>query len=154
MDYLWHNQALWLELQRARLKCNDNDARWAGINQPSAGHRLVVIIEFIVIGAQLPDLFRHIPECQSPTFSNVIRGDSARPEIISHLKKHSFVGIRAAEKWAGSVQDGVSFLRGLDSIVIHPRCKETIIKQKTKALCHKMHRGGGLNRVSQQGQNR
>jgi len=31
--------------------------------------------------------------------------------------------IEGAKKWAGSVEDGISFLRSFDAIVIHPRCK-------------------------------
>jgi phage terminase, large subunit len=45
--------------------------------------------------------------------------------MISHMRRHGFPGIRAADKWPGSVEDGISFLRGLDDIIIHPRCKYT-----------------------------
>jgi phage terminase large subunit len=31
----------------------------------------------------------------------------------------------AVQKWPGSVDDGVRWLRGRDRIVIHPRCKNT-----------------------------
>ena len=31
----------------------------------------------------------------------------------------------AAEKWPGSVEDGISWLRAHEQIVIHPRCKRT-----------------------------
>ena len=41
------------------------------------------------------------------------------------MRRHGFPGIRAADKWPGSVEDGISFLRGLDDIIIHPRCKYT-----------------------------
>lgn len=51
-----------------------------------------------------------------------IKADSARPETISKIRRHGF-GISAAEKWPGSVEDGVTFLKGFDKIVIHPRCK-------------------------------
>ena len=55
----------------------------------------------------------------------IIRADNARPEMISHMRRHGFPGIRAADKWPGSVEDGIRFLRGLDDIIIHPRCKYT-----------------------------
>lgn len=50
-----------------------------------------------------------------------IKADSARPETISHLGNHGF-GISAAEKWDGSVKDGIAHLRGFTEIVIHTRC--------------------------------
>jgi len=53
-----------------------------------------------------------------------IKADSARPETISHLRGYGF-NISAAEKWDGSVKDGIAHLRGFDQIVIHPRCVKT-----------------------------
>jgi phage terminase large subunit len=50
-----------------------------------------------------------------------IKADSARPETISHIKGQAFA-ISAAEKWPGSVEDGIAHLRGFRRIVIHPRC--------------------------------
>lgn len=49
--------------------------------------------------------------------------DCARPETISHIKRSGF-DIHPCTKWPGSVEDGVTWLRGCDSIVIHERCKE------------------------------
>ncbi|VVE07279.1 hypothetical protein PTE31013_02455 [Pandoraea terrigena] len=54
-----------------------------------------------------------------------IKADNARPETISLVKKQGF-NISAAEKWGGSVEDGITFLRGFDEIVIHKRCVNTI----------------------------
>ena len=54
-----------------------------------------------------------------------IRADSARPETIAELKKRGF-RIIGAEKWAGSVEDGIQHLRSYQEIVIHPRCKRVI----------------------------
>lgn len=53
------------------------------------------------------------------------RADSARPESISYLRRHGMPRIEAVEKWSGSVEDGVSFLRSFDKIVIHSDCTET-----------------------------
>jgi phage terminase large subunit len=53
-----------------------------------------------------------------------IKADSARPETISHLKRQGF-NISAAEKWDGSVKDGISHLRGYEEIIIHPSCPKT-----------------------------
>lgn len=51
-------------------------------------------------------------------------GDSARPETISYMNRHGF-NVQPAIKGAGSVEEGVEFLRSYD-IVIHPECKHTI----------------------------
>lgn len=53
-----------------------------------------------------------------------IKADSARPETISYLKRQGF-NISSAKKWQGSVEDGITHLRGFKQIIIHPRCKET-----------------------------
>lgn len=50
-----------------------------------------------------------------------MRGDSARPETIDYIRRHGFPRLRAAKKGKGSVEDGVTFLQGMD-IVINPRC--------------------------------
>jgi phage terminase large subunit len=54
-----------------------------------------------------------------------IKADSSRPETISYIKNKGF-NIKPAEKWPGSVEDGIAFLKSFDKIVIHPRCKHTI----------------------------
>lgn len=51
--------------------------------------------------------------------------DSARPDAISYLQRHGLPLCRAAKKGAGSVEDGIEFLRSYD-IVIHPDCIHTI----------------------------
>lgn len=55
-----------------------------------------------------------------------IKGDNARPETISHLKSKFKYNISAADKWDGSVEDGIAHLRGFEEIIIHPRCIHTI----------------------------
>jgi phage terminase large subunit len=56
-----------------------------------------------------------------------IKADCARPETIAHIKKRQF-RIEGVEKWPGSVEDGITFLRSFEQIVIHPRCKNTIFE--------------------------
>jgi phage terminase large subunit len=51
-----------------------------------------------------------------------ITADSARPETISYMQKHGFPRMQAAIKGAGSVEDGIEFLKSYD-IVIHPDCR-------------------------------
>lgn len=81
------------------------------------------------------ELYRHAVEIEdTPKFFDemkgakryAIRADNARPEMISHMRNvggyHKLV---AAEKWAGSVEDGISRLRSFKDIVIHPNCPKT-----------------------------
>jgi phage terminase large subunit len=54
-----------------------------------------------------------------------IWADSARPETISHIKRNWGYNIDGADKWAGSVKDGIAHIRKFKRTVIHPRCKHT-----------------------------
>lgn len=53
-----------------------------------------------------------------------IRGDCSRPETISYLAKKGF-NIVGAEKWTGSVEDGIDFIRSFNKVIIHPDCPKT-----------------------------
>lgn len=82
-------------------------------------------IEYEVYGVgveldHMPAFYDKIPESRKWP----IKADSARPETISYLKRQGF-NISAAKKWQGSVEDGITHLRGFKQIIIHPRCKET-----------------------------
>lgn len=68
-----------------------------------------------------PAMFRQVPEAEKYP----ITADSARPETISYMQQHGFPRMRRAKKGKGSVEDGVSFLRGFKEIVVHERCKHT-----------------------------
>jgi phage terminase large subunit len=52
-----------------------------------------------------------------------IRAENARPETISYLRRHGYSDIVPVEKGAGSVEDGLVYLRQFDEIVVHTRCK-------------------------------
>ena len=53
-----------------------------------------------------------------------ITADSARPELIDHLRREGF-RIKPARKGKGSVEEGVAFLQNHD-IVVHPACRHAI----------------------------
>lgn len=59
-----------------------------------------------------------------------ICSDSARPETISYMKRHDFPKMMGAKKGAGSVEDGIEFMKSFD-IVINPSCQYTIREFKT-----------------------
>lgn len=74
---------------------------------------------------ELDDTAGHITS-RIPGFADqVTRADSARPESISYLRRHGLPRIEAVEKWKGSVEDGVAFLKSFAGIVIHPDCEQT-----------------------------
>lgn len=84
---------------------------------------LYIEYESYGVGVELdhmPAFYDKIPESRKWP----IKADSARPETISYLKRQGF-NISAAKKWQGSVEDGITHLRGFKQIIIHPRCKET-----------------------------
>lgn len=65
----------------------------------------------------LPALLAKVPDVAKWP----VTADSARPETIDYLKRNGIPRIRGARKGKGSVEDGITFLQGLD-IVVHPRC--------------------------------
>lgn len=67
---------------------------------------------------EMPQMLSRIPGASKWR----IRADNARPETIAHLKRRGF-DVVACEKWKGSIEDGIAFIRGLDRVYIHPRCK-------------------------------
>ena len=70
---------------------------------------------------EMPQLYDSVPESRKW----IIKADSARPETISYLKNRCGFRIEAAKKWAGSIEDGISYLKSFERIVIDPRCKHT-----------------------------
>ena len=60
---------------------------------------------------------------------SIIRADNARPETISYISRCGFP-IIGADKWKGSVEDGVEWLKSFNRIVIHPECTEMISEAK------------------------
>lgn len=106
-------------------------ADWGFAQDPTA------VIRSFIIGNTL-----YIDQCagrvgcdleDTPSLFNEVEGtsiypiyaDSARPETISFMRSKHY-NVIASEKWAGSVEDGIQYLRSFSEIVIHPRCKPVI----------------------------
>lgn len=88
-----------------------------------AGRVLFIDYEAYEVGVEVdatPAFFDRIP--RSRDFR--ITADTARPELVSYMRRHGFPKIIPATKGAGSIEDGISFLQSFE-IVIHPRCTET-----------------------------
>ena len=88
------------------------------------GRKLFVDYEAYKIGCEITDtpaLFDAVPDARRWP----ITADSARPETISYMKKNGYPRIQSAAKGAGSVEDGIEWLKSFD-LIVHPRCKHTI----------------------------
>jgi len=88
------------------------------------GRKLFIDYEAYAVGCEIvniPDLFMTVPEAEKWP----ITADSARPETISHVKKHGFPRIMPAVKGPKSLEDGIEWLKSFE-IIVHPRCKHTI----------------------------
>lgn len=100
------------------------------------GRKLYIERELYKVRVELGDL---------PTFFDgmplsrnyAIKADNARPETISHMKSAGFK-ISAAQKFAGSVEEGIAFLRSFEEIVIHERNVHAI--QEAKFYRYKLDR--------------
>jgi phage terminase large subunit len=119
-------------------------ADWGFANDPSvlircwiADEVLYIDYEAYAVGVEIDDLpalfaggvaaktgvsYPGVPGClEWPIFA-----DSARPETISYLARRApGFPIHPAEKWRGSVEDGIAHLKGFRRIKIHPRCENT-----------------------------
>ncbi|MCE7028464.1 phage terminase large subunit [Jiella sp. CBK1P-4] len=105
------------------------------------GDRLFVEHEAGKVGLELDDTAKFITD-RIPGFEeHVTRWDSARPESISHLRRHGLSRSEAVEKWKGSVEDGVAFLRSFREIVVHSRCKE--LAKEMRLYSYKVDRLSG-----------
>jgi phage terminase large subunit len=88
------------------------------------GRTLYIQHEAYKVGCEItdtPSLFDTVPGARK----HVIRADSARPETISHMRRSGFPMIRKARKGAGSVEEGVNFLKDFD-IIVDPQCRHAI----------------------------
>jgi phage terminase large subunit len=103
------------------------------------GNKLFIDYESYGVGIELnelSDFYKLIPESEKW----IIKADNSRPETISHIKKNYGFNISAAKKWAGSVEDGISYLKKFEQIVIHSRCKHML--QEARLYSYKIDKNG------------
>lgn len=88
-----------------------------------AGDEVLIRREAFRTGLELDDTATFV-KGKIPGFEReVSRWDNARPESISHLQRHGMPRATACDKWPGSIEDGIAFLRSFRRIVIHPECE-------------------------------
>lgn len=95
------------------------------IEYEAYGHHVEIVdMEHFYAGGEsrvTPNLeFEGVPEARNWP----IKADCARPETISAVRGQGF-NVSGAEKWPGSVEDGIAHLRSFRRIVIHTRCAKT-----------------------------
>lgn len=125
---------------------------WGFSQDPTAGvkcwvgdERLWIEYEAGKVGLENDDIAEFMIKRLPGIELHTVRGDSARPETISHVKSKGKDGKRAnlpklepVKKWQGSVEDGISHLRAYKEIVIHERCTETL--GEARAYSYKVDR--------------
>lgn len=87
------------------------------------GRRLYISHEAYGTGIEMEEMpawIRTVPDAERWP----IGADCSLPATISFLKNKG-VNVYGAEKWQGSVEDGINYLRSFVEIVIHPRCQHT-----------------------------
>lgn len=80
---------------------------------------------------------RDIPEARASR----VRADSARPETVSYMQRHGWPGVTGVDKWKGSVEDGVEWLRAR-GLLIHPRCERA--KREARLYRYKTNKAGDV----------
>jgi len=78
------------------------------------------------LNLEITETADYLKECIETIDRWSIIADSARPEMISHLRNQHGFNIRGAKKGKGSIEDGIAKIRGFVKIFIHPNCKHTI----------------------------
>ena len=114
-------------------------------NDPTAGvrcwiheRRLFIEREAVKTGLELDATAGYVSGCIPGIEDHVIRADSSRPESISYLMRHGLPRITACKKWAGSVEDGIEYIKSFREIIIHPRCKE--MQREARLYSYKVDR--------------
>lgn len=126
----WFPEDLWKKADRLYF-----GADFGFASDPSTLVRLFVIekkiyVEYEAGGVgieldEMEELYDSIPGSREWP----IKADNSRPETISHIKAKRF-NISSADKWPGSIEDGIAHLRG-HTIIIHPRCVQTAMEAGT-----------------------
>lgn len=67
---------------------------------------------------ELPMLWSKVPLNKT----DLVKADNARPETINHMITKGY-NVVSCLKGKGSIEDGITFIRSFDKIIIHSRCK-------------------------------
>lgn len=106
-------------------------ADWGYAEDPSTLIRCFIAAGCLYIDKEVYE--KHVELDDLPRFFSRIEtarrwpvyGDAARPDIIKHLRRRGY-NIRKCDKWQGSVEQGISYIRNFYKVYIHPACINTI----------------------------
>lgn len=102
------------------------------------GDDLYIHREAFKVSLELDDTSEFVSK-KIPRFDReVSRWDCARPESISHIKRHGLPRAESVTKWSGSVEDGIQFIRSFRRVVIHPRCDN--MRKEARMYSYKVDR--------------
>lgn len=90
------------------------------------GDTLYITHDFSRRAVELDQIPAQVGEAIPGFADHPSRWDSASPGSISLIKRGGLHRAVPAEKWQGSVEDGIRYLRSFREIVIHERCTATI----------------------------
>lgn len=105
------------------------------------GSDVLIRREAVKVGLELDDTAAFVTGRIEGYAKGVSRWDSSRPESISHLKRHGLPRATAVEKWSGSVEDGIAYLRTFARIVVHPDCP--VLQSEARLYSYKVDRLSG-----------
>jgi len=74
---------------------------------------------------EVNDIANRVLSAMPEAGAHDMRWDSARPDLVSLVRRNGLPKASGAAKGKGSVEAGVAFIRSFDRVVIHPRCTET-----------------------------
>jgi len=104
-------------------------------------NKLYIRHEAYKVGLELDETADYFKKAIPGIASHVLRGDNARPETISYLKRQGLPKIVSVDKWAGSVEDGIQFIRSFDEIIIHPECP--MMAEEARLYSYKVNKHTG-----------
>jgi phage terminase large subunit len=105
------------------------------------GGDLCIRREAVKIGLELDDTSAFVL-ARIPGFATATaRWDNSRPESISHLRRHGLPKSISVDKWPGSVEDGIAYLRSFKRILVHPDCSN--VQSECRLYSYKVDRLSG-----------
>ncbi len=94
---------------------------------------LYVDKEVYGVGIELDDIYKEFDKIETSR-KWVIYADNSRPETISYIARQGYK-IKPCNKWQGSIEDGIEYIKKFRKIIIHSECKNMIYEMKT--YCYK-----------------
>lgn len=121
---------------------------WGFANDPTAAVRCWVKDDCLWIDyeagrtkLELDETVTYLKERMPDIEKYALRSDSARPESISYIQRHGLPKAVSVEKWKGSIEDGIAFIKNFKKIIIHSRCKK--VAQEFRLYSYKVDARSG-----------